>query len=206
MDNTIPVLESPAMPAIKRVKNMLEFNTEELMDQVEDLKTFVEELKDYSWRLTDKEKAFLELALELHKRLEKDATFITTTETVSECYVEMGDALEKKIAITKESIDLQEESLYLKMSAEEAVENRIELLENKLRPLMKRKRSLQLEIQYDVARLIRTRSSLARLKEKEDRLGDDQPKISFDCDVARRYKGEIEELHARAVEAAYTVV
>jgi hypothetical protein len=106
MDNTIPVLESPAMPAIKQVKNMLEYDTEELMDQVEDFKTFVEELKDYSWRLTDKEKAFLELALELHKRLEKDAVFITTTETVSECYVEMGDALEKKIVVTKESIEL----------------------------------------------------------------------------------------------------
>jgi GTPase involved in cell partitioning and DNA repair len=85
MDTTIPVLESPAMPAIKRVKNMLEFNTEELMDQVEDFKTFVEELKDYSWRLTEKEKAFLELALELHKRFEKDDAFTTTTETISEC-------------------------------------------------------------------------------------------------------------------------
>jgi BMFP domain-containing protein YqiC len=133
MDNTIPVLESPAMPAIKQVKNMLEYDTEELMDQVEDFKTFVEELKDYSWRLTDKEKAFLELALELHKRLEKDAAFITTTETVSECYVEMGDALEKKIVVTKESIELQEESLYLNMSTEEAVENRIEELEKELR-------------------------------------------------------------------------
>jgi hypothetical protein len=55
------------------------------MDQVEDFKTFVEELKDYSWRLTEKEKAFLELALELHKRFEKDAAFTTTTETISEC-------------------------------------------------------------------------------------------------------------------------
>jgi predicted nucleic acid-binding Zn-ribbon protein len=71
---------------------------------------------------------------------------------------------------------------------------------------MKRKRNLQMEIQYDVARLIRTRSSLARLKEKEDRLDDDLDKIIFDSNVARRYKGEIEELHARAVEAAYTVV
>jgi hypothetical protein len=63
-----------------------------------------------------------------------------------------------------------------------------------------------MEIQYDVARLIRTRSSLARLKEKEDRLHDDQDKICFDCDVAKRYKGEIEELEARAVAAAYTIV
>jgi hypothetical protein len=68
------------------------------------------------------------------------------------------------------------------------------------------KRNLQIEIQYDVARLIRTRSSLARLKEKEDRLSDDQHKISFDCGVARKYKGEIEEFHARVVEAAYTVI
>jgi hypothetical protein len=59
---------------------------------------------------------------------------------------------------------------------------------------------------FNVARLIRTRSSLARLKEKEDRLHDDQDKICFDCDVTKRYKGEIEELQARAVAAAYTIV
>ncbi|KAK2402518.1 hypothetical protein QL285_052029 [Trifolium repens] len=208
MDTTIPVLESPAMPAIRQVKNMLDYDTDELMDanNIEDLKTFVGELNDYSWRLTDKEKAFLELALEFSRRLVKDAAFIETTETVSECYAELRDALEKKIEVTKESIDLQEESIYLNKSAEETVENRIEVLEKELRPLMKRKRNLQMEIQYDVARLIRVRSSLDRLKDKKDRLGDDQHKISFDCDVAKRYKGEIEELHARAVEAAYTVV
>jgi predicted nucleic acid-binding Zn-ribbon protein len=118
----------------------------------------------------------------------------------------MEDAFRKKIVVTKDNIDLQEESLYLNMAAEKAVENRIEVLEKELRPLMKRKSNLQMEIQYHVARLIRTRSSLARLKEKEDRLSDDQHKISFDCGVAMKYKGEIEELQARAVEAAYTVV
>jgi predicted nucleic acid-binding Zn-ribbon protein len=91
------------------------------------------------------------------------------------------------------------------MSAEEAVENRIEALEKELRPLVKRKRNLQMDIQYDVARLIRTRSSLARLKEKADTLHADQDKISFDLDVAKRYKGEIEDLQARTVAAAYTV-
>jgi hypothetical protein len=63
-----------------------------------------------------------------------------------------------------------------------------------------------MEIQYDVARLIRTRSSLARLSDKVDRLQDDQDKIGFDLDVAKRYKGEIGELQARAVAAAYTIV
>jgi hypothetical protein len=175
-------------------------------DNVEDLKTFVGELNYYSWRLTDKEKAFLELALEFSRRLEKDAAFIETSEKVSDCYVELRDALEQKITVTKDSIDLQEESLYLNMSAEEAVENCIEVLEKELRPLMRRKWNLQMEIQYDVARLIRTRSSLARLKEKEDRLGDDRHKISFDYDIAKKYKGDIEELHARVVEAAYTII
>jgi hypothetical protein len=208
MDTTIPVLESPAMTAIRQVKNMLDYDTDELMDadDVEDLKTFVGELNYYSWHLTDKEKAFLELALEFSRRLEKDAAFIETSEKVSDCYVELRDALEQKITVTKDSIDLQEESLYLNMSAEEAVENCIEVLEKELRPLMRRKWNLQMEIQYDVARLIRTRSSLARLKEKEDRLGDDRHKISFDYDIAKKYKGNIEELHARVVEAAYTII
>jgi chromosome segregation ATPase len=113
--------------------------------------------------------------------------------------------LEQKISVTKDSIDLQEESLYLNLSAEEAVENRIEVLEKELRPLMKRKRNLQLDIEYDVARLIRTRSSLARLKEKMERLQDDQDRISPDLTVAKKYKEEIEELQADVVSAAYVV-
>jgi hypothetical protein len=105
---------------------MLEYDIEELMVNVEDFKTFVDELNDYSWRLTDKEKTFFGLASKLYKRFWKDAAFITTTETVFDCYTEMEDALGKKIVVTKDNIELQEESLYLNMSAEEAVENQIE--------------------------------------------------------------------------------
>ncbi|KAK2458171.1 hypothetical protein QL285_005362 [Trifolium repens] len=165
----------------------------------------VDELNDYKWRLTDEQKVFLELALELSKRLEKDAAFIETTNAVFECYTELEDMLEKKISVTKDSIDLQEDSLYLNLTAEEAVENCIEILEKELRPLMKRKMNLQLDIEYYVARLIRTRSSLARLKEKMDKLHDDQDKIIPDLDVAKKYKSEIEDLQADTVAAAYVV-
>ncbi|KAK2455512.1 hypothetical protein QL285_002957 [Trifolium repens] len=205
MDNNIPVLESPAMPAIKRVRNRVEENVEDLLDNVEEFRTYVDELNDYKWRLTDEQKVFLELALELSARLEKDAAFIETTNAVFESYTELENTLEKKISVTKDSIDLQEESLYLNLSVEEAVENRIEVLERELRHLMKRKRNLQLDIEYDVARLIRTRSSLARLREKMDRLHDDQNKISHDLDVAKKYKSEIEDLQADTVAAAYVV-
>jgi chromosome segregation ATPase len=205
MDNNIPVLQSPAMPAIRRVRNRVEENVEDLLDNVEEFRTYVDELNDYKWRLTDEQKVFLELALELSARLEKDAAFIETTNAVFECYTELEDTLEKKISVTKDSINLQEELLYLNLSAEEAVENCIEVLERELRPLMKRKRNLQLDIEYDVARLIRTRSSLARLREKMDRLHDDQDKISPDLDVAKKYKSEIEDLQADTVAAAYVV-
>ncbi|KAK2384488.1 hypothetical protein QL285_071828 [Trifolium repens] len=205
MDNTIPVLESPAMPAIRRVRDKAEENIEDLLDNVGEFQIYVEELNDYKWRLTDEQKVFLELALELSKRLEKDATFIETTNAVFDCYTALEDTLDKKIAVTKDSIDLQEESLYLNLSAEEAVENRIEILEKELRPLMKRKRNLQLDIEYDVARLIRTRSSLARLREKVDRLHDDQDKICPDMEVAKKYKSEIEDLQADTAAAAYVV-
>ncbi|KAK2401829.1 hypothetical protein QL285_051391 [Trifolium repens] len=205
MDNIIPVLESPAMPAIRRVRNRVEEDIDELLDNVGEFQTYVEELNDYKWRLTDEQKVFLELALELSKRLEKDAAFIETTKAVFDCYTALEDTLDKKISVTKDNIDLQEESLYLNLSAEKAVENRIEILEKELRPLMKRKRNLQLDIEYDVARLIRTRSSLARLREKMDRLHDDQDKISTDLDVAKKYKSEIEDLQADTVAAAYVV-
>jgi DNA repair exonuclease SbcCD ATPase subunit len=206
MDTTIPVLESPAMSAIKQIKNMLGYETVELMDQVEEFKTFVDELKDYSWRLTEKETAFLEVVLELQKRLVKNAAFIQTAEIISDCHTEMEDAMEKRITVTKERIQVQEEILSLQMSVEDAIDYRIEALEKELRPLMKRKRNLQMDIQYDIAKLIRTRSFLARLQEKEEKLESDLDKIIFYANVAKRYKGEIQELHARAVEAVYAVV
>jgi hypothetical protein len=63
MDNAISVLESPVMPAIRRVRNKVEEYIEELLDSVEEFQTYVEELNDYKWRLTDEQKVFLELAL-----------------------------------------------------------------------------------------------------------------------------------------------
>ncbi|KAK2380344.1 hypothetical protein QL285_068047 [Trifolium repens] len=205
MDNIISVLESPAMPAIRRVRDKVEENIDELLDNVGEFQTYVEELNDYKWRLTDEQKVFLELALELSKRLEKDASFIETTNAVFDCYTALEDTLDKKIAVTKDNIDLQEEPLYLNLSAEEVVENHIEILEKELRPLMKRKRNLQLDIEYYVARLIRTRSSLARLREKVDRLHDDQDKICPDLEVAKKYKSEFEDLQADTVAVAYVV-
>ncbi|KAK2392507.1 hypothetical protein QL285_065859 [Trifolium repens] len=205
MADSLSVLESPAMPVVRRVRNKVEESINDLLDSVGEFQEYVEELSDYRWRLTNDQKAFLDLALELSSRLEKDAAFIETTNAVVTCYNELEDTFEKKISVTKDSIDLQEESLYLNLSAEEAVENRIEVLEKELRPLVKRKRNLQLDIEYDVARLIRTRSSLARLREKIDRLRDDQDKISPDLMVAKRYKEEIEELQADTVAAAYVV-
>ncbi|KAK2388082.1 hypothetical protein QL285_061799 [Trifolium repens] len=206
MDKSIPVLESPAMPAIRRVRDKVDENIDELIDNVGEFQLYVEELNDYKWRLTNDQKIFLDLTLELSRRLEKDVAFIETTNAVFKCYNELEDTLEQKISVTKDSIDLQEESLYLNLSAEEAVENRIEVLEKELRPLMKRKMNLQLDIEYNVARLIcRTRSSLARLKEKMERLQDDQDRISPDLTVAKKYKEEIEELQADVVSAAYVV-
>ncbi|KAK2437538.1 hypothetical protein QL285_022417 [Trifolium repens] len=205
MANSLPVLESPAMPVVRRVRDKVEENIDDLLDSVGEFQTYVEELNDYKWRLTNDQKAFLDLTLELSRRLKKDAAFIETTNAVAICYNELENTLEKKIFVTKDSIDLQEESLYLNLSAEEAVENRIKVLEKELRPLMKRKRNLQLDIEYDVARLIRTRSSLARLREKINRLRNDQDKISPGLMVAKKYKEEIEELQTDTVAAAYVV-
>ncbi|KAK2365402.1 hypothetical protein QL285_090165 [Trifolium repens] len=205
MDRSIPALESPVMPAIRRVRDKVEENIDELIDNVGEFQLYVEELNDYKWRLTNDQRIFLDLALELSRCLEKDVAFIETTNAVFKCYNDLENTLEQKISVTKDSIDLQEESLYLNLSAEEAVENRIEVLEKELRPLMKRKRNLQLDIEYDVARLIRTRSSLTRLKEKMERLQDDQDRISPDLTIAKKYKEEIEELQVDVVAAAYVV-
>jgi hypothetical protein len=136
----------------------------------------------------------------------KDAAFIQTAENIADCHSEMEEAMKKWISVTKERIHVQKEILSLSMSAEDAIDNRIEILEKEHRSLMKRKMNLQMDIQYDIAKLIKTRSFLGRLQEKQETLDDDLGKVIFDSNVAKRYKGEIEELHARGVEAAYAVV
>jgi hypothetical protein len=115
------------MPAIKQIKNLLGFDTEDLLDQVDELKNYVDELKDYSWRLTEKETAFLEIALELQKRMVKDAAFIAIAENIADCHSEMEEAMKKRIVVTKERIQVQEEILSLSMSVEDVIDNRIEI-------------------------------------------------------------------------------
>jgi hypothetical protein len=58
----------------------------------------------------------------------------------------MEEAMKKRIAVTKERIQVQEEILSLSMSAEDVIDNHIEILEKELRPLMKRKMNLQMDI------------------------------------------------------------
>jgi ABC-type phosphate transport system auxiliary subunit len=181
---------------------MIGYDTDDLLDQVEEFKTFVDKLKDYSWRLTKKETTFLEQGLLLQKRMVDDAAFIQTAENVESCHNEVEEALAMRVAITNERIQVQEEIFSLSMSAEDAIDNCIEVWERELRPLQKRKRNLQMDIQYDIAKLIKTRSFLSRLQKKQETLNDDLDKVVFDSKVAKTSKSEIEELHARAVEAA----
>ncbi|MCI54042.1 hypothetical protein A2U01_0075289, partial [Trifolium medium] len=56
------------------------FETDELMDQVDDFSEFVKELHDYSWRLDRKESFFLVRVLRLQKGLTADAPFVNSIE------------------------------------------------------------------------------------------------------------------------------
>ena len=69
MANSLPALESPVMPAVRRVRDKVEENIDDLMDNVGEFQIYVEELNDYKWRLTNDQKAFLDLALQLSRRL-----------------------------------------------------------------------------------------------------------------------------------------
>jgi dihydroxyacetone kinase-like predicted kinase len=95
------------MPVLRKLRNVLCYDTDDLMDQVEDFSSMVKELQDYSWRLTEQERAFLAVVQELAKRLMDDAALIVTTENVEYCQKEVAEALEKRIEATKERINYQ---------------------------------------------------------------------------------------------------
>jgi GTPase involved in cell partitioning and DNA repair len=95
------------MPVLRQLRNVLRYDTDDLMDQVEDFSSMVKELQDYSWRLTEQERAFLAVVQELAKRLMDDAALTVTTENVEYCQKEVAEALEKRIEATKERINYQ---------------------------------------------------------------------------------------------------
>ncbi|MCI83357.1 hypothetical protein A2U01_0104633, partial [Trifolium medium] len=68
---------------------------------------------------------------------------------------------------------VQEEILALCFNEEEKVDGQIEALQKDLKPLLKRKRAMQAEIQDDVAKLLAKRHSLVRLQDKQKKLGEE---------------------------------
>jgi hypothetical protein len=63
-----------------------------------------------------------------------------------------------------------------------------------------------MDIQYDIAKLIRTRTFLSRLQDRQETLLDDLGKVMVASEMAKKYNHEIEECHARAIEAAFEIV
>ncbi|GAU45856.1 hypothetical protein TSUD_371520 [Trifolium subterraneum] len=104
---------------------MLRFDTEDLMEQVDDFSVFVDELRDYSWRLTNKELLFLECVLLLKKEMVAD-----------------------------EGIRMYEELIASAFFEEEVVDRQMCSLEENLKALRHKKDALATITKEDVAKLL----------------------------------------------------
>ncbi|MCH97517.1 hypothetical protein A2U01_0018512 [Trifolium medium] len=122
MDSPASCVESPAIPAIKQIRRMLHFSTEDLMEQVNDFTVFVEELKDYTWRLTNKESLFLECVLRFQKELAADVPFIHLVEEAEYCHKEVVAAVFNQTWLVKEGMRVQEEILAISFNEEEKID------------------------------------------------------------------------------------
>ncbi|MCI35402.1 hypothetical protein A2U01_0056623 [Trifolium medium] len=60
---------------------------------------------------------------------------------------------------------IQEEIISISLSEEDLIEGRIDTLEKDLKPLLKRKNDLRIEINKDVDKLFAKRRTLARFQE-----------------------------------------
>ncbi|MCI36549.1 hypothetical protein A2U01_0057772 [Trifolium medium] len=89
---------------------------------------------------------------------------------------------------------VQEEILAISFNEEETVDGKIEALEDNLKPLLKRKRDLQVGIQNDVAKLLVKRHTLVRLQDKQKKLGDELCIIMEDSDTAKKCKRTLEDM------------
>ncbi|PNX76833.1 hypothetical protein L195_g032792 [Trifolium pratense] len=195
-------LPSPAASSIQHIRRMLKMGTMDLMENADDFAEFVNELKDYAWRLNKEERYFLDCVLRLHRELVANVSFIIAAEDVQECHKEVTEALTSQIGLTKESMKLQEEIVGLCFSKEKRVDEEIASLQNELKPLLKRKHALQGEIHEDVTKLIVRSHSLMELLGKQEELGEDLKQIEVNSARAKRCKRAIEEMHLDAVMVA----
>ncbi|MCI32299.1 hypothetical protein A2U01_0053512, partial [Trifolium medium] len=126
MESPTSYIESHVVPIIKQICRMLKFDTEDLLDQVDDFTEFVNALKDYSWRLIKKESFFLERVLRFQKELASDAPFVNFVEEQEWCHKEVVTSLFDQTSVLKESMRVQEEIISISLSEEDLIEGRIE--------------------------------------------------------------------------------
>ncbi|MCH95798.1 hypothetical protein A2U01_0016780 [Trifolium medium] len=154
---------SPMAHIINALKKMLLKGPEYLLREVESFSSFVDDLRDYSWRLSSHESCFLQRLLRLRTELVDDVPLIFSAEEADRQHRKVMSALFDQTWFVKESMRMYESNLAAYFHEEENCDAKAIKLRGYLARLEGRKKELQISVKEDVAKLLEKRHLLLEL-------------------------------------------
>ncbi|GAU40158.1 hypothetical protein TSUD_292630 [Trifolium subterraneum] len=195
-------MDSPVMTIINPLKQVLDMEPDDLLQEVAPFSSLVDDLQNQSWRLSPLEAEFLQRLLRLREELVADAPFINLVEEAEVHYHEMASGVFDQIWLTKESMRMHEGTMAALFNNEEMIDKRAAKLEGEIQRLQEEKRLLQEDIKQDIAKLLEKRRDMLDLKDKQNKLGEMLSEITDDLKLVRRCKRSIEDKWVEAKDVA----
>ncbi|GAU50472.1 hypothetical protein TSUD_137250 [Trifolium subterraneum] len=184
---------SPVMSVINSLKQMLDMEPDDLLQEVDPFSNLVDDLQSHSWGLSPLETEFLQRLRRLRGEVVADAPFINLVEEAEVHYHEMASGVFDQIWLTKEGMRVHEGTLAALFNDEEMIDKRAVKLEVEIQSLQEEKRLLQEDIKQDIAKLLEKRRDMLYLKEKKNKLGEMLSEITDDLKLVRHCKRSIGE-------------
>jgi hypothetical protein len=98
-----------------------------------------------------------------------------------------------------------EELLNLAFTEEEAVTHRMNVLEDELKILAKKKEELRVSKKDEISAFLFKRRELARLEDKTKTMGEGFKKINEDLATSKKYKRALEDMQTMALDVVLDV-
>ncbi|MCH86036.1 hypothetical protein A2U01_0006890, partial [Trifolium medium] len=171
-------------------------------DEVESFSSLVDDLRDYSWRLSRQESHFLHCLLRLRNDLVDGVHVISPVEDAERRHREAKFALFDQTWFVEENMRMYESNLAAYFHEKETCDARAVKLKNELAELRERKKELQLSVREDVAKLLEKRKILLELKSKQANLWAVLERLIEDSEMVKNCKLGIEGSCYEAEEAA----
>ncbi|PNY05506.1 hypothetical protein L195_g001958 [Trifolium pratense] len=195
-------METPMAPIIRSLKMLLVRGGSHLLRNIESFSSLVDDLRDYSWRLSRSEAHFLRALLCLRDELVASAPIIASVDGAEARYQKTRVALFDQARSVEENMRMLETSLSAYFHDEDACDARISELRTELTALEERKLDIQNGVREDIGNLLEHRRIQLELKSQVASLGGALERLMNNRGMARTCKLDINKMCEEAEDAA----